>query len=277
MNQVHLRWPRLFATCVVTTGLMLCLNGCMHGSGRSPERTLRVMTYNIHHAEGVDGKIDVLRIAELIRHEQADIIALQEVDRGVERTQRRDLSAELAALSGMSCVFSNNYTFQGGEYGNALLTRFPIKRWSNTHLRMLQPGEQRGALQVVLEVNGHELVIINTHLDHRPNDAERMFSITQILPLSARHLPSPVVLCGDFNDTPGSRVYQKLSESFDDAWAVAGDGDGFTIPSQAPRKRIDYLWLSKGAALRPVRLWVVESPAFDHLPLLGEFRLPPAR
>src|SRR3954470_16689448 len=88
--------------------------------------TFRVMTYNIHHGEGLDGKVDLQRIADLIKEEKADMVALQEVDRNTERTGKRNFPAEFAKLTGMSCVFSNNWPVKGGEYGTAILTRFPI-------------------------------------------------------------------------------------------------------------------------------------------------------
>src|SRR6185295_732374 len=82
--------------------------GCSSTRESQPPATIRVMTYNIHHGEGLDGKVDLLRIAELIKREGADLVALQEVDKGVARTARRDLPGELAELTGLSCVFSNN-------------------------------------------------------------------------------------------------------------------------------------------------------------------------
>src|SRR5687767_689864 len=96
---------------------------------------IRVMSYNIHHGEGLDGKLDLERIAKLITDAKADIVGLQEVDRGSERTQKRDLPAELAKLTGMTVQFDKNIPNQGGEYGNAVLTKFPIKRAKNTHLK----------------------------------------------------------------------------------------------------------------------------------------------
>ena len=123
------------------------------------------MSYNIRHGEGLDGRLDLARIASVITGENADLVALQEVDRGVERTARRDLPAELAALTGMTAIFSNNHPHQGGEYGNAVLTRFPVRRWANTHLRMLRPAEQRGVLQVVVDVHGRDLLFLCTHID----------------------------------------------------------------------------------------------------------------
>jgi len=229
------------------------------------------MTYNIHHGEGVDGRLDIERIAALIRDERADLVALQEVDRGVERTKRRDLPAELAALTGMTCLFRNNHAFQGGEYGNAILTRFAVRRWTNTLLRMLRPGEQRGVLQAVVDAGGRDLLLLATHIDYRPDDAERLENVAQFREVLAEYGKMPALFGGDFNDTPGSRTYAAMAALFDDVWVKAGDGVGFTIPSREPNKRIDFLWLRHGAPLRPIRAWVPRSEASDHLPVVAEF------
>jgi endonuclease/exonuclease/phosphatase family metal-dependent hydrolase len=266
--------------------------GCQSTTKQTESRTFRVMTYNIHHAEGLDGKVDLLRIAELIKREGADIVALQEVDKGVERTARRDLPDELAELTGMTCVFSNNYNFQGGEYGNAVLTRFPIKRWTNTHYQKVNETEQRGLLQLTLDVRGREIVFMATHIDHRPDDAARWSNVREIEELvKSKPLTRPadtlspsdgerdgvsgrsIILCGDFNDTPDSRVCRRMNELLDDAWSLVGTGDGFTIPAEKPRKRIDYIWISKDKSLAPLKVWVPRSDASDHLPVLAEFRL----
>jgi endonuclease/exonuclease/phosphatase family metal-dependent hydrolase len=261
----------LLALVLVATTL---LSSCASGDRRpAPDRAFRVMTYNIHHGEGLDGKVDLERIVNLIKREGADIVALQEVDQGTERTGRRDFPAELARLSGMSCVFSNNYDFQGGRYGNAVLTRFPVKQTLNTHFNMLRPGEQRGILQLVLDVHGRELVFMATHIDFRSDDSERLANAAEVGELLKNYAGKPVILCGDFNDVPGSRTHQKFAELFVDSWTVAGSGDGFTIPAEKPAKRIDYIWLSRDGSIEPLRLWVPTSEASDHLPVVGEFRL----
>ena len=234
-------------------------------------RTFRVLTYNIHHGEGLDKKVDVRRIAELIKGEKADIVALQEVDRGVQRTARRDLGAELAELTGLTCVFSNNFHFQGGEYGNAVLTGFSVKSGTNMHYRMLRPGEQRGLLQLELEVYGRKLLFMNTHIDYRPDDSERLQNVAEIEALTRRHRV-PILLCGDFNDTPGSRTHQRLAKIFVDSWSLAGEGEGFTFSAGKPVRRIDYIWVSRDKSLAPVKMWVPRSDASDHLPVAGEFR-----
>ena len=240
----------------------------------SAKRTLRVMTYNIHHGEGTDGKIDLDRIAQVILGQKADVVALQEVDRGVERTARRDLIAELAALTKMSYAFGKNIDYQGGDYGNAVLSRLPIVKQQNHHYKMLRPGEQRGLLQVVLKVEGKDLLLLNTHLDYRREDAERLSNVDEIRQILEQYRKLPVILCGDFNDTPGSPTHRKVEDVFVDAWTRAGKGEGFSYSSTRPEKRIDYLFVSKGRALVPVKAWVVESNASDHLPVVIEINMP---
>ena len=252
---------------------MLLLCGCAAPKAKREPTTFRVMTYNIHHGEGTDGRIDLLRIAEVIKQENAEVIALQEVDKGVERTKQRDLPTELAALTGMTCVFSNNFHYGGGEYGNAVLTRFPVLRWDNAHYQMLRPGEQRGLLQLVLDVNGRQLVFMNTHIDYRPDDAERLLNAEEIKQVAKQCGNQPIILCGDFNDTPGSRMHLRMKALFVDSWERAGRGDGFTYSSDKPRKRIDYVFVSNDTSLVPLKTWVPQSDASDHLPLVVEMRM----
>jgi endonuclease/exonuclease/phosphatase family metal-dependent hydrolase len=236
------------------------------------KRLIRVMTFNIHHGEGTDGKIDLNRIAEVIVNQKADIVALQEVDRNVERTAHRDLIAELAALTGMKYAFGKNIDYQGGDYGNAVLSRYQIVKQQNHHYKMLRPGEQRGLLQVVLNVEGKRLLLLNTHLDHRQDDAERLANIDEIKQILGQYKGLPVILCGDFNDIPDSPTHRKVEETWADSWRRAGKGEGFSYSSTQPQKRIDYVFVNKGNALVPVTAWVPESNASDHLPVVVEFK-----
>ncbi len=253
-----------FALALLTTAVF---TGCRTWAANPHPVRLRVMTYNIHHGEGVDGVVDLARIAEVIRRESPDLVGLQEVDKGVARTQRRDFPAELAALTGMTCVFSNNFHYQGGEYGNAILTRLPLERWTNTHLRMLRPNEQRGVLQVVVRIRDRQLLFMNTHIDYRRDDAERLANVEQFKEIVAAEAPLPVIFVGDFNSLPGSRTHAAMSEFFDDVWPTAGEGPGFTFNSTNADRGIDYVWISKGAPLKPLRAWIPLTTASDHLPL----------
>lgn len=263
------------AARLVAAFLALGLAGCagLSGSGgqAGESDTLRVMTYNIHHGADSQERMNVAEIAAVIRREQPDIVALQEVDRGVERTQRRDLLVELARLTGMGHrAFGKNIDHQGGQYGNAILSRHPIVRQTNTLLTQREPGERRGVLQAVVNVRGTQVAVLATHFDVR-NDEERLLEVRQIEgQILPRYEDYPLVLAGDLNETPTGQVYRRLSARLLDAWS-AGKGEGYTIPVDAPDRRIDYIFLSPHFAADSA--WVPRTVASDHLPVVAVVRL----
>jgi endonuclease/exonuclease/phosphatase family metal-dependent hydrolase len=241
-----------------------------------------VLTWNIHHGEGLDKKVDADRIAKVILSAKPDVVALQEIDRGVERTGKIDLITKLADLTDMTYAFGKTIDYQGGDYGNAFLTRFPILEERNLHYTLVQPGEPRGLLQLILNVRGEEIVVASTHLESRSDDSARMSSVGELRTLLRGYSPRPVIVCGDFNDLPESRSITELKKDYIDTWALVNRGEGFTFPSDAPRKRIDYILVlnnsksdsaSAAVQLRPLSARVLPSSASDHLPLLVEFEL----
>jgi len=234
--------------------------------------TLRVLCYNIHHGEGLDGRIDLERIARLITDQRADLVALQEVERGTTRTGGRDLAAELGRLTGLTPHFVKNIPYQGGEYGIAVLTRFPIRRTAHTLLKKFGDGEQRGVQHVVVEVHGRELLFLNTHLDHRRDPAERDHSVEEIRRMVVAAGTTPVILCGDFNATPESTAIRRMREFMTDTWSVVGAGPGHTVPVRKPTRRIDYIWVSSPTVV-PLKMEVLPSEASDHLPMVAEIQL----
>jgi endonuclease/exonuclease/phosphatase family metal-dependent hydrolase len=259
---------KLLSAILLATTLVVA--GC--ATSRSKKSVVRVLTYNIRHCEGTDHKVDLERIAELINRENPDIVALQEVDRGVLRSSRIDEPAELAKLTGMTAYFDRNIFYQGGEYGNAVLTRLPIKSKKNTHYKMLRPNEQRGVLQLHLDVHGKDLLFMDTHIDYRADDAERVINVDELKRIVAAAGKTPIILCGDFNDHPGSRTHTQMKTFLSDTWEMIGQGDGFSYPSDNPSGRIDYMWITKDS-IEPLKIEVLQSDASDHDPVFGEFRL----
>jgi endonuclease/exonuclease/phosphatase family metal-dependent hydrolase len=240
------------------------------------------MTWNIHHAEGTDREIDIDRIAKLIKSEMPDVVALQEVDRGVERTKKVDIITKLADLTDMTYAFGKTIDFQGGEYGNAILTRFPILEEHNLRYAQSFGGEQRGLMHLLLDVRGEEVVVGNTHLDERGNDSARVANIEELESTLKKYASRPVIACGDFNDTPDSRALNQLAQDFADTWTQGVGVDGSTYPSGNPRKRIDYVFVMKNqkpdsssmaVRVRPISARVLQSSASDHLPIVVELEL----
>lgn len=245
-------WLLLFAACT---------------AGAAPEPVaVRLVCWNIHHGRGLDDRVDPDRIAAELRALGADLVCLQEVDVGVQRSGRLDLPRELGARLGFHAAFGKNIDFQGGDYGNAVLSRWPIAEQRNHHYRMLRPGEQRGLLQVRVEVGGRGLCVLCTHLDWRPDDAERRSNVQEIQQRCTESRAARVVVAGDFNDLPGGAVHRELGAAFIDAFAAVGKGDGASYPAAAPTKRID--WVLLRGEVQPVAARVAESRASDHRPVV---------
>jgi endonuclease/exonuclease/phosphatase family metal-dependent hydrolase len=273
---------RFFALVVPAFIVALNLSGCASSRGAATRQVIRVMTWNIHHGEGIDRTIDVDRIAELITDEKADIVCLQEVDRGVERSKKIDVITKLSDITGMAYAFGKTIDYQGGDYGNALLTRFPIFEERNILFTDFRGAEQRGVLFLILGIIGEEIVVANTHFDSSGKDSLRVSEVRELGNILKGAATRPMVLCGDFNDIPSSRTVTQLKEEYLDTWEAAGTWEGFTFPADAPKKRIDYIFTKSSRKpdstsatihLRPLSARVVKSMASDHLPLLVEFEL----
>jgi endonuclease/exonuclease/phosphatase family metal-dependent hydrolase len=244
-----------------------CAATAARAAGPAPRR-LRVLTYNIHHGEGTDGRLDLPRIARVISGQNPDLVALQEVDRKTRRTGNVDQPAELAKLTGMNAAFGRGIDFQGGEYGNAVLSRFNIDSTKVHALPVKEGEERRCALAVTVRPwdAGPELVFVATHLNHR-DEAQRVREVEEIQRVLADER-RPVVLAGDLNSRPATPPVQRFSAAWLDA-AGSNVGSSFTSPSDKPVRRIDYVLL-RPADWRVVETVVVNEPvASDHRPVLA--------
>lgn len=243
------------------------------GTRASEPTRLRLMSYNIHHGVGIDGNLDLPRIAKVIQKASADIVALQEVDRLVRRSNEVDQPQVLARLTGMHVCFGGNIKLQGGEYGNAVLSRYPIARFENHHLPSIGQGEQRGLLEVEIDLPEAEtLVVLATHFDHRRDDAERVQSATQINRMLLAKPTLSRVLLGDINDQLGSHTLRTLQE----VWTSANKTALPTIPVGTPTRQIDFIMVAPASHWQIVDTQVLdEAVASDHRGILATARLLP--
>ncbi len=227
---------------------------------------LRVMSYNIHVGIGMDKKLDLARIAEVIKQQRADIVGLQEVDRGVERTGRVDEIRELARLTGMDYAFAHNLDYQGGQYGVAVLSRFPILAIDHQRFANRRERERRGFIRVEVEVAGRRLNFVTTHLDYQFLDG-RIFETAQLLKALAE-VRGPVIVAGDFNEEPPGGAYEMmLRAGFADGWTPQTTA-GLTYPADKPAKRIDYVFHRGLGEVERISATVPDTLASDHRPLV---------
>jgi endonuclease/exonuclease/phosphatase family metal-dependent hydrolase len=250
-------------------GILCCLCGDAAAQSQLP-RQIRVLTYNIHHARGTDDKVDLERIASVIKGMNPDVAAIQEVDQGTARTERVDMPAELRRLTGMQALFARNIDFEGGGYGTAVLTRLPVKGNELHRLPSHYQGEQRGVHVVELGAGEDTIVFFSTHLDYRPEDHERLASVEKIRTLMKPFGDAPMILAGDLNANPDSRVLQE----FERDWKRANAEVAATFPSAAPAKQIDYILVRPAHRWRTIETGVLDEPAAsDHRPLFALLEL----
>jgi endonuclease/exonuclease/phosphatase family metal-dependent hydrolase len=252
--------------------LLLCAICVTSPAIGARNRRIRVMTYNIHVGVGMDKKLDLPRIADVIKHEHADLVGLQEVDRGVERTQRIDEIAELARLTKMDYAFAFNLKYQGGQYGVAILSRYQIRATDHRLYKNMREAERRGFIRAEVNIAGRLINFVTTHLDYQYEDG-RVFETEQLLSaLKDEH--GPLIVVGDFNDVPSGGAYQLMKNLFADAWVDTRANDsGFSYPADKPAKRIDYIWLRRTDTIRPKRTWIVDTLASDHVPVVADVEI----
>lgn len=246
--------------------------------GTSPEQSdgpaarLRVMSYNIHHGRGTDDEVDLERIAEVINEARPDLVAVQEVDVGVNRSGRIDEAAILAELTGMHVRFGKARDFGGGDYGQAILSKRPIEDFEVHELPGDAEDEQRIAL--VARISAGEgipaLVFVGTHLHHQA-EAHRVAQTKRLLRLLEDE-EAPAIIAGDLNAEPGSETMDLFLEE----WRDTTPDDALTFPAGKPIKKIDWILLSEVIDWEVTEAEVVDEPvASDHRPVVVELAVEP--
>lgn len=239
--------------------------------------TLRVLCYNIHYGQGTDGRYDIERLAAVINKAKPDLVAIQEADVGVKRSGRVHQIRELAKLTGLAARFGPTQHYEGGLFGNAVLTRLPIldvvihplPYTESTTQRTTYP---RGAIAVTLRgPDGRTLRFISTHFQHNVAE-DRVAEAKAINALFAVDEAIPTILAGDMNSEPDAEPIQLLLKH----WANAIDEPPSpTAPATKPTARIDYVFYRPGKAFRVIQTEVIdESIASDHRPVLAVLELP---
>jgi endonuclease/exonuclease/phosphatase family metal-dependent hydrolase len=268
----------IFYLCITFLLLSSCGKTQSQATGNSnnpvpaePEG-LRVLCYNIHHCNPPSkaGLIDVDAIAKVINDAKPDIVALQEVDVHTGRSgSGLHQAEELARKTGMQSYFAKGIDYDGGEYGVAILSKYPMEATMKYELPTAEGtnGEPRILATAVLTLPGNEKIrFACTHLDAQKNDTNRVLQIAKINEI-LKNETMPLIIAGDFNATPDSRVINMLDTEF---MRTCKTACGFTIPQVNPTKTIDYIAYKPGNAFTVAQHKVIiESYASDHLPVFS--------
>ncbi len=240
---------------------------------------VRLLTYNVHHCRGQDGKVSPERIADVIAAAGPQIAVLQEVDVGRRRSGIRDQAQIIADRLNMQPHFHAAIEVGEERYGNAILSTFPFRIVHAGRLPSvpwIPYSEPRSALWATVTIEDAELQLFSTHLGLTP--VEQRFQIDALLGhewLKSHQKSGPQLLAGDFNAGPGSLTYRRLTHALRDARVLSLSPATPTFPAIWPRLTIDHIFVNSAVDVSHVE--TVANPlariASDHLPLLAEFKV----
>ncbi len=241
---------------------LLLLLTTLGASALRAGETLRLLSYNLHHGEGMDGKIDLPRIADYIKKQTPDIAALQEIDKCCTRSGGVDQAAELAKQTGMTAHFAKFMDYQGGEYGMAILSRLPVLE---SRTIPLPPGsEPRSAAVVTVKTPAGPLTVASVHF-YETEDQRMAQAIALGEALGGGK--KDAILIGDFNSEPGGNVMPWLAARFH--LPEKQGAMQFTWPSDKPRENIDHVLFRLPSEWKVKDYRVLEEQVIsDHRPLL---------
>ena len=247
----------------VFLALLLLCNPASSQSSNDTSRIIKILSFNILHGATTLNNYDLGEIARVIKHANPDLVALQEVDFNTIRNGKIDLATELGEKVKMIPLFGRAMYFNGGEYGEAILSEYTFFQTRNVALPFTPGREPRTALEVFTVLpSGDTISFVGTHLDHLKDDKDR---IAQAKKINETFTSSdyPTILAGDLNAEPGSAPINILEE----IWLSTYDklNPEPTFPSSNPVVKIDYVMLYPKERWRILKSEVIrDSIASDH-------------
>jgi endonuclease/exonuclease/phosphatase family metal-dependent hydrolase len=261
----------VFASCIgvaaggcvpVSTLVSPPLEKCAGQNEKAPD-ALRMVTYNIH--AGVDSSLD--EIGDVLEGIGADVLALQEVDRGVDRTEGKDQAQILAERFGMRAVFAGAMERGGGEFGIALLSRFPLQRVERVDLHTPGAFEPRVAIDATVCVGQEPVRILSAHSDVYPWVADQQLG--ELAEIVRDDVGQQVVVAGDLNAHPdwAGPAFLRDAGLMD---LVGEHAEGRTYRGDPFQRRLDYIWMDPPLGEDVHEVQIVDSDASDHFPVVAE-------
>lgn len=242
---------------------ILAISVAANATAAAPAFALRVVSYNVR--KGTPAK----QIAVHLRSVRADIIALQEVDRGTKRSGNEDQPTLLRNALGMHSHYAPSYRDDGGTTGMMILSRFPLSQTGTIRL----PRSRNIGAAATVDIGGKKIRVYSFHLSatyrvsakhYTESQQARELEAARITELAGKQ-PLPVIVAGDLNTIRGSRPYAIVTEKLTDCAAKLSPSPPPTFPAALPALRLDHVFVSKH--FTPARATVSKGPS-DHLMLV---------
>ena len=218
------------------------------------QNTLKLMSYNIKNANGMDNVCNFQRIANVINNTSPDVVAIQEVDSMTNRSGQKYVLGEIAERTQMHGYFAPAIDYDGGKYGIGLLTKQVPLRLQSLPL----PGREEFA----------DYIYCCTHMSLTEEDRMKSLELVKAFTSSST---KPLFLAGDMNAEPESGFIKELQKDFQ----ILSNPKQHTFPAPDPKETIDYIATlkqnAKGFAVISAKV-INEPMASDHRPILVELR-----
>lgn len=232
---------------------------------------LTVMSYNIHHGTNAAEKDYLVEMSELFKASKADLVGLQEVDSVCKRSGNVDQMKRLAELTGMHYAFARHFAYDGGAYGNGILSRYPISDSKNHRITLIKKdGSKDSRSLITAEValpQNKKMLFASVHfaLDAPSRLIQAKETLT-ILGTTAM----PVILTGDLNCLPRKPELAVLAGFFTEVDPQLIP----TFPAEKPTRKIDYIYVSSANLKKILTYKVFDEIGYsDHAPLLVKVKL----
>ncbi|MCO4820609.1 MAG: endonuclease/exonuclease/phosphatase family protein [Flavobacteriaceae bacterium] len=224
----------IFITCAFLYG-----QNCWSQTQIDSSKIVKILSFNILHGKTMKGDFDLDVIAKVINDANADFVALQEVDFKTNRAKKYDLVTELGWRTKLAPIYARAMHYDGGEYGEGVLSKHTFLQTRNIALPHLPDDEPRAALEITTVLPSKDTVsFIGTHLDHLKLDTNKVMQAKAINEVFSKN-KYPTILAGDLNAEPNSNTMNIL-ESF---WTASYDINRVqpTYSSENPTQKIDYV------------------------------------
>ena len=226
------------------------------------QNTLKLMSYNIKNANGMDNVCNFQRIANVINNTSPDVVAIQEVDSMTNRSGQKYVLGEIAERTQMHGYFAPAIDYDGGKYGIGLLTKQVPLRLQSLPL----PGREEARTLILAEFADY--IYCCTHMSLTEEDRMKSLELVKAFTSSST---KPLFMAGDMNAEPESGFIKELQKDFQ----ILSNPKQHTFPAPDPKETIDYIATlkqnAKGFAVISAKV-INEPMASDHRPILVELR-----